>query len=440
MNLFLRIATRNTLKNWRKSLAAIASIAVAFISLVLFQGYIKNVGGLYREGFQSRAMYGDMIIENAQAQSVEARLNPEDYYITKEQQDRLASYLEGRKERITTRVRFLPVTGTITNGESSFLFLAMTYDLKEGAIARRPHWEWDVVYGSPLSRTEDPAAIVLGQGLGFLMGCVPEHPQELIVQNNGYVPEVRPFHCAHSRVQLSTTTLSGQINALDFNIIGLTDAGYKEVDDRWIRMSLENGQALLNTDRIKFMSVVLKTGESPRDFIAGTNAFFAGENLPLRAVHWSDHPLAQLYKQTDSLLRIFQIFIVLVVMLIVGLSVFNTMVKNVKERTREIGMLRSLGYRPAQVMTIFQLETVCICALGIAAGLALSVFLTILVNHLEIPYRAGFLSMPVVFRVSYDAFSYLSCSVLLVVLSLMASHLSVRSSLKAKIAGNLTHV
>ncbi|HRO66884.1 MAG TPA: FtsX-like permease family protein, partial [Pseudobdellovibrionaceae bacterium] len=434
------IALRNTLKNWRKSLAAIASISVAFISLVLFQGYINDVNQMYEEGFSSRAMYGNLIIENKDAHSTEARLEPEKFHVTKEQQDLIQDYLGRHADEVKTRVRFLPVSGTVTNGKNSFIFIAMGYDLKEGAIMREPHWVWDTLYGVPLHLSEVPNGVVLGQSLGLLVGCLPENPQQNIVQNDGYVAEIRPYHCESPSLQVSTTTFSGQVNALDVNVVGLIDGGYKEIDQRWMKMPIEVAQTLLNTDHVRFMAVLLKDPEKIDSFADGMNRFFREKRLPLVAMNWVQHPLADLYKQTRSLLRVFHVFIVCIILVIVGLSVFNTMVKNVKERTREIGMLRSLGYRPRQIAWIFSLEAAGTCLVGVGIGFILAILCTSLVNEMKILYKAGLLSMPVIFRIAYDFPGYLLCAVLLVILSVVTSFFSVRSTLKTQISENLTHV
>ena len=84
-----RIAYRNTLKNWRHSLAAIASISAGFLSLVLFQGYISDVNHLYEVGFNNRAMYGHLLIENPNVNTVEGKSQPEKNLISKSEQSKI---------------------------------------------------------------------------------------------------------------------------------------------------------------------------------------------------------------------------------------------------------------------------------------------------------------------------------------------------------------
>ncbi|MCX6065589.1 MAG: ABC transporter permease [Chloroflexi bacterium] len=55
-----------------------------------------------------------------------------------------------------------------------------------------------------------------------------------------------------------------------------------------------------------------------------------------------------------------------------GLSVLNTMLMSVFERTREIGVLRALGWRRAAVLVMILREAVLLGLLGGLAGIALS--------------------------------------------------------------------
>ncbi|MFN9065637.1 MAG: hypothetical protein ACK5V3_00295, partial [Bdellovibrionales bacterium] len=157
-----RIAYRNTKKNWRHSLAAIISISAGFLSLVLFQGYIADVNQMYDVGFSNRAMYGHVIIENPEVNTTLGKSLGEEIYLDVAEQKKIKEFLSSKKENVHVSVRFLPVTGTVTNGINSFIFIAMGYDLTAGAEMRKPLWEWEALYGEPLHVAQNPQGIVLG--------------------------------------------------------------------------------------------------------------------------------------------------------------------------------------------------------------------------------------------------------------------------------------
>jgi putative ABC transport system permease protein len=440
MKPLFRIAFKNSLKNWRRSLAAIISVSAGFLSLVIFQGYMIEVDRMYLASFTHRAMYGHLLIENPDLHTTEGHSEPEKFFLSKDQQTAIENFFSKNKNQIVARVRFLPLSGMIANGKNSFIFLAMGYDVQEGAVVRGPEWEWDALYGVPLQKAVDEAGIQLGQELGFLVGCLPVNKQKNLVHYNGIQPGDRPFTCENDMVQLTTTTDSGQLNALDLKIVSLIDGGYRDIDQRWIKMPLPVAQTLLNTDKIRFTSVLLKDDEDVIDFRDRFNDEFKSMGMNIKASKWIDHPVGALYRQTQSLLGVFQAFIVIIILTIAGLSVLNTMIKNVKERTREIGTLRSIGFSGNQVKFIFSLEAVYLALMGVVVGILTTLCLTVAVNAAGIRYRAGFLSEPIEFRISVDGGAYFLCLCLLLGLSVITGYLACRATVGSTVAENLAHV
>lgn len=395
---------------------------------------------MYEVGFTNRAMYGHVVIENPEVNTTEGKTQGEELYLTANEQSEIENFLTEKKEKIITRVRFLPVTGTVTNGRNSFIFIAMGYDLEQGAVMRKPFWEWEVLYGQPLHQAQQPQGVVLGQALAFLLGCEPNPKVTGMVQNQGYEPGLRPFKCERDSIQVTATTVTGQLNALDMSVVGIIDGGYKDIDEKLMKTSIESVQSLLNTDKVKFFTVLLKKTRHVKAFIEDYNQYAKEKKLHSRATFWKEHPVADLYNKTQSLLGIFQIFIVSVTLTISGLSVLNTVVKSVKERTREIGTLRSLGYSPREVGAIFTMESFYLSMLGVGFGVVLAISFTVFVNQAKILYRAGLLSEPVIFQIAYDFKAYAACTLLLALLAVVTSFFAVQSTLRKSVAANLANL
>lgn len=76
-----------------------------------------------------------------------------------------------------------------------------------------------------------------------------------------------------------------------------------------------------------------------------------------------------------DLLAAFRSFVVVIVIAIAAMSVSMTMMRAVAERTREVGMLRSLGFLRRHVVALFLLEASLLalasCGVGAIAALAL---------------------------------------------------------------------
>lgn len=70
-----------------------------------------------------------------------------------------------------------------------------------------------------------------------------------------------------------------------------------------------------------------------------------------------------------------------------GVGMLNTMLMSVLERTREIGVLRALGWRRRQVLGLILQESLLLGLVGGLAGIALGVGLAALVA--QVPQTAG---------------------------------------------------
>ena len=86
-------------------------------------------------------------------------------------------------------------------------------------------------------------------------------------------------------------------------------------------------------------------------------------------------------------------FLYVMLTLAVFVSVFgmiNTLVLSVYERTREIGMLRSIGMSRRQVRRMIRQESIITALIGTAIGLPLGIFLAALVNRALSEYDVRF--------------------------------------------------
>lgn len=75
-------------------------------------------------------------------------------------------------------------------------------------------------------------------------------------------------------------------------------------------------------------------------------------------------------------------------LLVGGAGMMNTMVMSVFERTREIGVLRALGWRKWRVLWMIMRESLALGLLGGVAGLVIGIVVSELLN--AIPFMAGF--------------------------------------------------
>jgi putative ABC transport system permease protein len=76
------------------------------------------------------------------------------------------------------------------------------------------------------------------------------------------------------------------------------------------------------------------------------------------------------------------------------------MLKAVNERVREIGTLRSLGYRRRHIVTLFTMESALLAIVSSIVGLAATAALVALINGADVTYSGGIASQPIPLSVS----------------------------------------
>ena len=431
------LAMRNVLRNWRHSLATILAIASGFMAVSLFDGFLKELDHRNFEGYAKRGMYGQLIIQKKDAQF---RLAEDQwaYSMTKPEQDFVEGYLKG-DSNFKNRVRFLNLTGMISTPSHNAVVIGVGYDIIDGLSFRGDRWRWNTIAGKPLHLGE-PGKLLLGTSLGRLIDCTPEPVPSFILPDGNFTEVDRPFNCLHKSVMLSSTTETAQINAIDMPIGGLIDGAFREVDKRIVHLSLEDAQRLLDTDKITMLSVQLhdetKTGEFAKKMnVAAKSAGFNLDILP-----WYEHTIATFILSGMEVLAVFRNLFMLIVVAIGVISVSNTMMKSVNERTREIGTLRSLGFLRSQLVFIFSMEGFFLSILACTIGLGLTLVATFIIGELGLTYRAGILSIPITLRIKFAPIAWMVSAVVLTLLATGTAWLCSRRASAMVIADAMRHV
>ena len=435
-----RIAFRNLRRNWRHSLAALLSLTAGFMAICLFEGYIRDLRFQFEDGFLHRGMYGDLVVErhDAAAQYVD---DPWSYNLTEQDQGVIDAFLEQEAAHIAHRVRFLNVTGMVSNGRTSTVFLGIGHDVLEGTALRGPQWAWNTTAGRPLHEVTLPDPVLIGGRLSELLDCELEQGVPVFRPEGGYLAEERPFRCPTETLQLQVTTERYQLNAVDAGVAGVVDAGLRELDDKYIAMPLETAWRLLDTRRVTMYSLAL-TDPSERDGLAARlEAFAKARGLQLDVMPWQRHPIhGALFRQSIELLSLFRTFVMAVVVVIGVMSVLNTLTKSVAERTREIGTLRSLGFLRRHIVAMFAWEGFLLALAACTVGLVLTLGLSLGLTLAGISYRPGVTTIPIPLRIQVIPLEYLVVAILLCLLSTVAAMIPASRAAASRITDALGHI
>ncbi|MCK9243705.1 MAG: ABC transporter permease [Candidatus Marinimicrobia bacterium] len=180
-----------------------------------------------------------------------------------------------------------------------------------------------------------------------------------------------------------------------FTVTGLYDSGIADYDDVFVYTSLSAAQKLFNLgDQFSGYQIRLKDSrqvDKVTDYINKTLGY------PYNALSWND-----LHSNLFEWLRIQRIPILLIFGLIAVVAVFNivsSLMMIVIEKTRDIGILKSVGLNNRQVTRIFFYEGLSIGIVGTLAGFGLSLLLAFAQNRfnlISIPADVYFMnSIPV---------------------------------------------
>lgn len=437
----LRIAFRNVKVYWRQSFAAIISVVAGFVAFIIFEGYLRDIYRAYTDFNERLEMYGDLIVEREGASTAEGRADPWDYSLTAGDQTLIQDFLKSHNSEIEAAARFLTISGSIDTSTASSIVQGIAYDVTSAAQLRG-RWKWDTYWGKPLHESPDPERQILtGMRLARKLGCLPEKISglERYLLDLQDHPQYRPFLCENEEFQISSMTEQGQINALDLSISGIQDKGFLELDNRYLVMSLPTAQKLFNTDKVSYYSVKMNDPSTQKHFIDDFNAFITTKAPHLKMIPWKDHPLGELYNKTMSLLDVIRNFLISIIVFIGAMSVFNTLVKLVKERTQEIGMLRSLGFRTLQIRQLFMVESILLSWLGCFLGTIISVGISVFFNRIQFTYPSGQFSFESPFHIEMALQSYFYGFLLMTLIAIFACWIAVRNPSKENVAKLLLH-
>ncbi len=112
---------------------------------------------------------------------------------------------------------------------------------------------------------------------------------------------------------------------------------------------------------------------------------------------------AAVVRQVTGLVNALQMFIALISAVGIGVTalwIFDSTTISVVQRTREIGILKALGYTSRDILLIFLLEVVIISAIGIAGGVLISLVLSLLVKIPMFTFEVGLKLAPHVLVIS----------------------------------------
>jgi len=179
---------------------------------------------------------------------------------------------------------------------------------------------------------------------------------------------------------------------------------------------------------------------SQNDFVFLLNNLYDGLNFPAGQQVVFRVELSLFYTKVKGLFDMIFTFIFSIVLIIVVMSIINTMGMAVLERTREIGTLRALGLKKRGVSLLFALEGGMLGCVGCLIGIVINTIVWGIIRGINPTYTPPGSSSPVPLIVNLVPEAMVLLMVFLIILSLTAAILPARRAAKQNVVESLGHV
>ncbi len=205
---------------------------------------------------------------------------------------------------------------------------------------------------------EDPFGIVIGHGVAKGLKLKPG-----------------------DHVTLLANSLEGALNSLDFQVIGVFQSFSNDYDARAVRIPLPAAQELLGTQAVNTLVISLEKTKDTELVTSQLKTQFNAAELEVKTwVELNDfyEKTVELYKGQFGVLR-------LIILVMVLLSVANSVNMSIFERIGEFGTMMALGNRSSHVFRLIMSESVLLGLVGSILGIIIGWGLAYFISSIGIP-------------------------------------------------------
>ena len=348
----LSLAFKNVVRQRRRSLPGLAAVALGITSLILASGFIEWNLRFGRES-TIHSQLGHIRVYKAGYREAGAG-NPFAYLVPSDEQQLRIIKKQSHIVAVAPRLSF---NGLISHGDSTLSFIGEGVAPDEERVLSE---SVTLVEGESLT-SADPDGIVLGQGLAANLGAKPG-----------------------DTVVLLANTASGGINAVQGRVRGLFRTITKAYDDSALRTTITMARRLVRVSGSTSYALVLDNTEHTDAAVTALRRQFRAEQLEF--VPW--YELSDFYNKTAKLFSRQVDVLRVIIGVIIVLSISNSMMMAVLERTSEIGTAMALGTARRKILRQFLIEGALLGILGGLLGLIIGYVAAKLISAIGIPMPA----------------------------------------------------
>lgn len=411
-----KMAFRNLARNKRRSLLTLCAVALGYAAVNVFGGFTAYMFENLRDSFIHAQGNGHLQVYK-KGYLTKGTTDPARYFFTGDEFRKLRE-TGGKDDRIELVAGRMQLTGFVDYDGTSTIFVGTAMvpseQLRIFERAERLRVERNKFEGVGLA-DDDLNGVGVAGGLAENLGL-----------ENG------------SPLILTAPTLDLQMNAIDASVRVIFENLDQSLNDKLIALPLGLAQQLYDTGGVGFACILLRDRaqlEAVRESLARA---MAENGVEVEVKSWDE--ISSLYEGTKSMFDIIFSFVFVILIVIVTMSVMNTIGMAVMERTSEIGTLRAMGLRRTGVIKLFGIESALLGIIGSSLGLAVTVGVWWAVETLEPTWVPPMVARSVRWQVLLVPHYLISTFVFLALLTMGAAIFPARRAARASIVDSLGHV
>ena len=414
---WFKIALRNIHKNVRRSLFTTLAIGVGFAAVNMFGGFQAYVFQGLRDAVIYAQAQGHISIFKKNFPDTQSKNDPAKRLITPAEKQAVREEISGYPEvmLMTEQIR---ISGLLSNGDISTVFIATGRVPSETQFMRRQ------------------ARGIIGMIKLFNGEALKDDMEYGIGTSSGLAEKLNSK--IGSDIIVMGPTVDGQINAMDAKILQLFESPAEELNDKYVIVPLAFAQALYNTDGVDEILLMLKNTDESDIIKARLNKAFEDKGINLVAKTWEE--IAPFYTKVKDMFVVIFWFLFTIVLIIVVMSVINTMSMAVMERIKEVGTIRAMGVKQKGILKQFAMESALLSCFGSLFGIGLTAIGWAIVKIVEPTWVPPHITIRVPIEVYIVPYYMVTTACILVLLSLIAAVFPARKAARMNIVDALGHV
>lgn len=345
----LKLALRNILRHKLRTGMTLAAIVLGVVGLIVSGGFVHDVYHQLGEAL-IHSQSGHLQISRVDFHAKGTR-SPERYLIDDPENLR---QIAGESPQVLDAMARISFSGLVNNGRTDWPIVG------EGVEAEK-----EAVLGSQLRITEG-RQLSAGDSNGILLGHGVARALKL-----------RPG----DQLTLLLNTAEGALNSLEFEVIGIFQSFSSDFDARAVRIPLAAAHELLGSRGANTLVLSLQRTESTEAVAAALKARLDAGRFEVRT--WRE--LNAFYASTVALYERQFGVLQLIILLLVLLSVANSVNMSAFERVGEFGTMMALGNKRGEIFRLLVVENALLGAGGGLLGVALGVVLAFSISAIGIP-------------------------------------------------------